>query len=83
MLEETGLDIKIRHFLGLTTSIEDTAMPFMWEAVYVAYTNNPEKLRLSHEHLTAEWVTHIDNRLWHSTHQSHAQRALRFINEWC
>ncbi|MBI3916368.1 MAG: NUDIX hydrolase [Betaproteobacteria bacterium] len=76
--EETGLDVTLRHFLGIATTLEDSTIPFMWEVVFIADAHNLDEFRLSHEHLTAEWISHVDKRLWHSTHESHARSALRF-----
>lgn len=76
--EETGLEITLRYFLGLSTTSDDVAIPFMWEAIYIAEIE-AGTLQLSHEHISAEWVKNIDERLWHSTHQTHVQRALAFL----
>jgi 8-oxo-dGTP pyrophosphatase MutT (NUDIX family) len=76
--EETGLDVRLSFFLGLATTLDDPSLPFMWEAVYLAQVVGG-CLKLSHEHLSAEWVSELDERLWHSTHRAHLGRALTFL----
>lgn len=83
-LEETGLVIQLRYFLGLATTSGDPSLPFMWEALFLAHVKTGD-FRLSHEHISAEWVKEADERPWHSTHRSHTQRALSFLRhpqEW-
>lgn len=70
-LEEMGLDITQLELLRVATTKGDESVAFMWEAVFFAHTSSDNVL-LSHEHLAAEWISSVDDRDWHSTHQQHA-----------
>lgn len=70
-LEETGLDITQLELLQVATTKGDESVAFMWEAVFLARVAS-DKVLLSHEHLAAEWISNVDGRDWHSTHQQHA-----------
>lgn len=70
-LEETGLDITQLELLQVVTTKGDESVAYMWEAVFLAHAAS-DKVLLSHEHLAAEWISSVDGRDWHSTHQQHA-----------
>ena len=70
-LEETGLDITQLELLQVATTKGDESVAFMWEAVFLARAAS-DKVLLSHEHPAAEWISSVDGRDWHSTHQQHA-----------
>ena len=70
-LEETGLEITQLELLRVATTKGDDSVAFMWEAVFLARAAS-DKVLLSHEHLAAEWISSVDGRDWHSTHQQHA-----------
>lgn len=76
--EETGLDINLEYLLGIATTLADRAIPFMWEAVYIARLTGGQ-LTLSHEHVSAQWVRELDDRPWHSTHSDHLRKVFEFL----
>jgi len=80
VLEETGIRLGHLDFLGISTTLQDPNIPFMWEAIFIGETE-VEVVTLSHEHRAAEWLKIRDARAWHSTHLAHFERATKVIQD--